>query len=943
MSNESDQKSASFAVTIGGELNLKDNQEKTPYKEALISTQTPLMDENFTLIDFSLSTTPWFVANFSRASNITMSEFNKFEESLKDEIYSLLTNHNERSIQTYITQIYKIFKDNTQLKNLFLDEIRVAISLVKKENLNDEKDSFINSFFVDDLQKVLEFYENGESDMLLDDYLGKNETDKNSRIDLRDDKNLSKILSSFLTFPDGAFASKYSLMFSQQFAVNEIVKRFSKQGGFYAVNGPPGTGKTTLLKDIIAYIIVERAKVLAGMSENEIFNQKVENSQGKFFYALNESLMGFEIVVSSSNNGAVENISKEIPKFDSIDDKYDFDYFGEFASKLLDEKAWGAACVTLGKSKNVFEFNNKFIWDTLKSSFEYEFSDEFKTKDGKILGFYNYLKNYDNSSKFNEAKKEFNKSLQKVNDIKDSLNKEISTLKANETRLQNIKSNIANTDISEIEKYILSLENKISELSSSIKNLENKKSDLKNKLDMATLKKPAIFWLQKLLSTSSYKQFIQSIDDINDEISVVSNILDKNSKEISEAKSSLNKEKFKKDEFEKNKVEFENLEKEITTLKDKIYSNFELNELSKREKSSPFMKDATGNKTELFEARIDVFIKALDLHKEAILANANKASSLLLNLTFLNKSSFSPEQKALAWKSLFFIIPVVSSTFASFGRFFKDFKQNEIGYLLIDESGQAGLANAVGALFRAKRAVVVGDPLQLEPVVTLPKDINEILMNAFQIKSDFNISSNSVQTRADRVEINGTYLGDVWIGSPLRVHNRCNNPMFEISNITTYDKMMIWGKDKNKNSFESENLKSSFIDVKSENFSGNANTDEIEAVRNLLNNELKNIPKDDIKIISPFRDVVNSLKTNLKDFRENVGTIHTMQGKEAEVIIFVLGGASDGARAWASSKPNLLNVAVSRAKEFLYIVGNKDKWEKLEYFDDAVRLINSND
>jgi hypothetical protein len=58
-----------------------------------------------------------------------------------------------------------------------------------------------------------------------------------------------------------------------------------------------------------------------------------------------------------------------------------------------------------------------------------------------------------------------------------------------------------------------------------------------------------------------------------------------------------------------------------------------------------------------------------------------------------------------------------------------------------------------------------------------------------------------------------------------------------------------------------------------------------------------------------------------RDFPDlHVGTIHTYQGKESDIILLVLGGNvlnvfKEGALNWAASRPNLLNVAVTRARK----------------------------
>lgn len=69
--------------------------------------------------------------------------------------------------------------------------------------------------------------------------------------------------------------------------------------------------------------------------------------------------------------------------------------------------------------------------------------------------------------------------------------------------------------------------------------------------------------------------------------------------------------------------------------------------------------------------------------------------------------------------------------------------------------------------------------------------------------------------------------------------------------------------------------------------------------------------------------------------RERIGTVHTVQGRETEAVILVLGApavSQAGARNWAGGRPNLLNVAVTRAKEGLYVVGNRGLWRKAGVF-----------
>ena len=118
-----------------------------------------------------------------------------------------------------------------------------------------------------------------------------------------------------------------------------------------------------------------------------------------------------------------------------------------------------------------------------------------------------------------------------------------------------------------------------------------------------------------------------------------------------------------------------------------------------------------------------------------------------------------------------------------------------------------------------------------------------------------------------------------------------------------------------------------------------------EAVVGLLKTLAKaGVRKPDLFIVTPFRIVAQELRRRLERERalfaaldvdprrwigDRVGTIHTVQGREAEAVMLVLGApnpAQRRARSWAAETPNVFNVALSRAQRSFYVVGSHDAW-----------------
>jgi len=345
--------------------------------------------------------------------------------------------------------------------------------------------------------------------------------------------------------------------------------------------------------------------------------------------------------------------------------------------------------------------------------------------------------------------------------------------------------------------------------------------------------------------------------------------------------------------------------------------------------------------------RGEIFLQSLKLTELAIRVNARYFTANLNAFVNLSPNKAIPGMDegvaSVLWSCFFFCIPVVSVTLASFQPQFFNMGKGSVGWVLIDEAGQATLPSVCGAIWRAKRCVVIGDTLQIPPVVTIPRGLGRMLQEAYVVGEEWSPLIHSAQYLADRVTPYGTYVGKgIWTGVPLRAHRRCSEPMFSIANEIAYNGQMVKVKEERVRQYPTG--ESGWIDVLPMTVSGHAVTEELQVAEDLIRMLVGFGGK--VFVITPFRSVVEACGGRLKQlYGVDCGTIHRFQGKEAEVVILVLGtgpGAVE-ARNWVAESPNMLNVAVTRAKERLYVIGNREAWGRHSYFDYLIRVLRKKD
>ncbi|MEX2128122.1 MAG: AAA domain-containing protein [Xanthobacteraceae bacterium] len=856
----------------------------------------------------------------------------------------------------------------------------------------------MGSFFLSDLAKAKSLVQANSIPETLERYLALSIPSK--LIDLRqDDVALAEAVAP-QTFPLGSWPAESGnpLVLLQQAAVNLALSN-TMDTTLTPVNGPPGTGKTTLLRDLVVALIVQRARAMATFDNpNDAFNlsnQKFRSGNALTQpYQINTRLMGFEIVVASSNNKAVENVSAELPTLSAINiSRNDLRYFKSVADNVArgmkgdnrDEtdgaprsletappelsESWGLIAAVLGNARNRFAFRQNAWSDAdyglrtylMEASGNPQSIEVKDPKSGRVI---EKRKPYVVSAekppasahaaleRWRFARNKFIEASRKIDERFTILEKARQALESNELML---KRRALGERLTELERKKLALREAQARLELAIAGARSSDEELELTLAKHNQRRPSP--ISRIIGSSAYVEWDQIWLKLLQSQREHRSRLDKMDRALAEGGET---EKIVGSELiatQRNAMEVEKVLESLTQALNKAaeISGRHFVDAAFFERSmSDVQRDAPWLDRESLRLREDVFVAAMDLHKAFVDAAAKQIRSNLdlLFRAFFGRNGWSDRLRPLMpglWTTFFCVVPVVSTTFASVERMFGYLDPKAFGWLLIDEAGQAVPQAAVGALTRARRAVIVGDPLQLPPITSLPSELAHKIADQYGVdQGRFIAPAASVQTLADTSSVYGTTVvsvgENVRVGIPLVVHRRCAEPMFSLSNNLAYGGMMVQGRGDKHSKIREVLGPSAWIDVRPDRCEDKWSAAEgravVELFRKLNGAELEEI---DIYIVSPFRIVAQKLRQLLisekvlsrwtKDpwiwTRDRVGTVYTVQGRQADTIILVLGAAEPqrhGARNWAGEGVNQLNVAVTRAKENLYVIGNRFEW-----------------
>ncbi len=306
---------------------------------------------------------------------------------------------------------------------------------------------------------------------------------------------------------------------------------------------------------------------------------------------------------------------------------------------------------------------------------------------------------------------------------------------------------------------------------------------------------------------------------------------------------------------------------------------------------------------------------------------------------------FRSEPDAARWLCRLF--GIWGSTLLSLGNCFPS---DEAGLvrLVIDEAGQCHPAHAVSALLRAESALVIGDVHQLAPVIDLGADDEARLLRACKLESlsaallPYRVHADahaSTQSIADRAVTQRLSLVD---------HFRCQPEIIALSDaLCRYGLSVHTARADRSAQAPYLTHPVALVDLRGEQspLAGSwCNELELRETLALVESLLDSrVQADEIAVITPYRGQLERLRRSFAERRipleyspelgesgasgqaragVALGTVHRFQGGERSIVLFSSVVTHPASLGFLNARPNLLNVAISRARHHFICLGH---------------------
>lgn len=729
----------------------------------------------------------------------------------------------------------------------------------------------------------------------------------------------------------GQMNGEYPLSHSQREVINHFTE--IQPGDILAVNGPPGTGKTTLLQSVVANMYVSSA-----------LKQKDAPI----------------IVASSTNNQAVTNIIDSFGKIDSINIKN--------LEKRWITGAHSFAAYFPSKGRIPEAKKNNYQYTTMRGEF---FIEHLESKENRTSSQKLFLEEYQEY-----FKSETLDLYDCINDIFSELNHFEYERKSILDSMREIKNIIKDEDYT---SYRDNIKRNYDSITSKIKSCE-KEINLNKELSEKYLNRWAewnnyygsIPWYIKLLKFIPYFKskitFWMYSFFKEDELEFLTRNMSINEIECAYREQidsiDLHIKKLKND-IQNLNIRLEAVQKKLNEIKrafDKLKNNFAIFKL--------FGSDET-YESALNEFNIEKLNEQIDKlrYVEFWLAVHYYECKWLIDknpITEKQKGTTYENVLTTMYKRLSMIAPCLVMTFFMLPKQFLAYSQAEkehyhmydfIDLLIIDEAGQISPEIAAASFTLAKKAIVVGDEKQIPPVWNTTKALDIAMAKSKGIISNqesfkqfestgLSCSQSSIMKAASLSCSYNKYERGLFLSE----HHRCYDEIIEYCNALVYNgnlKPLRGSADNIKNKLNKilppMGYHNITVDKSKKNGCSRENRAEANEIiqwikanyLNLLeiyqNNSCDEInPKDILGVITPFkgqsillRKLINRI---LPQYAHNIdiGTVHTFQGAEKKIIIFsTVYGNQDGC-FFINHNKSLMNVAVSRAKDSFLVFGDKE-------------------